>query len=101
MLNPRPNPRLVVILGLDRLIEEMLPPALPVGEVLRFGGFATNDVALTLVRLIAVDPCLVATQQLTHDLAIVGIRRRDRHRVDDFALAIDADVPFHAELPLL
>ena len=68
MLDSCPDARLVAVLCLDRLVQEMLSLTLPVGEVLGLRRLGANDFLLALVRLIAVDPRLLSVQQLAHDL---------------------------------
>ena len=73
---------------------------MPVREVSGLGRLGPDHRGLTLVGLVAVDPTLLAVQQLLQHLAVGGVGRRRHHGVDHLGLAIHAHVRLHPEVPL-
>ena len=64
---------------------------------------ATRRMASVLPGMggVAPHPGLVAVQQRRQHPTVVHVGRARRHRVNELAAAVDPDVPFHAEEPLL
>src|SRR5262250_3097134 len=56
---------------------------------------------LSRIRRVAPHAAFVAMQQPRQDVTVVGVGRRDFHGVDELALAVDAEVALHPEVPLL
>ena len=92
MLHARADARLRAILRLDRLVDAVLPLALPIGEIAGPGRAGPNDMSLTLVGPIAADPSLLTVQQLPEHPAVGRVGRGRHHRVEHFALGIDTDM---------
>src|SRR6185312_5125737 len=73
MLDACTNARLAAALRLDRLIQVVLPLALPVGAVLGLRRLGTNNIALALVRMVAIAARILPAQKLPQQLAVRGI----------------------------
>jgi hypothetical protein len=72
----------------------------PMREVTRMECAHGEDGALPRVGRIASHAPLLAVPPPRQDLAVGDIGRRDFNGVNQLALAVDAEVPFHAEVPL-
>ena len=63
--------------------------------------FFANRPGLTAVRRIAPHARFVPVQQVRQNAAVVHVRRRRNERMNEAALAVDADVRLHPEVPFV
>ena len=69
-------------------------------EVARMGRAHTEHRGLARVRRIAPHAPFLAVQQPRQDVAVMDVGGGDFDGMNELALAVDAEVPFHAEVPL-
>ena len=96
-----PHPRLGAVSRLLCLIHHAAMPVAPVGEVLGARRMFANDIALAAISLVAPDAGFLSMQQIAHNCAVMHVRRRRHHRVNDLGFAVHAHMRLHAEIPLL
>src|SRR5690606_21736718 len=101
VLHFRADTRLRPVLRPLSLINHALVSITTVREVLSVRRRLPDRFALASVRLVTPYPCLVPVQQVRQHFGVGHIRRRRRHRVDQLALTVGADVRLHAEIPLV
>lgn len=101
MFHFSPHPRLGPVLGPLDHIHDPLPPYATVREILGLGSDGANHRRLPLVRPIPPDSRLPAMQEAREDRAIRHMGRRGGRRMDELALAVDAHMGLHPEVPLL
>ncbi len=70
-------------------------------EALGTGGVVPDHVALPAVGGIAPPPRLLPMQQVRQHLAVMHIRRRGCHRMDQLGPAVHPEMRRHAEVPLV
>jgi hypothetical protein len=68
---------------------------------MKLWAWGLNHIALPAVGGIAPHAGLLPMQQLGQHLAVMHMRRRGRHGMNQFGLAIHADMDLHAEIPLM
>lgn len=101
MLDFRPHARFGPILYPLPVAQPAMAAAFLLREVTRFRGAAFQGGFLTGIGRIAVDQGLFPMQQVFEHLAVVHVGGCGRDRVDELTLAVDANVRFHAEVPLV
>ncbi|KXK54720.1 MAG: hypothetical protein UZ07_CHB004002496, partial [Chlorobi bacterium OLB7] len=101
MLDLGPHLRLATVLLALPLGQRPVPAGLPVGEVLRARRDLADQCLLAGVGRVAIDPVLVAMQQLRNRVLVMHVGRGGDDRMNQLGLAIDADVGLHAEVPLV
>src|SRR5690606_37876525 len=92
VLHFRADTRLRPVLRPLSLINHALVSITTVREVLSVRRRLPDRFALPSVRLVTPYPCLVPVQQVRQHFGVGHIRRRRRHRVDQLALPVGADV---------
>lgn len=95
--HPRPGPILLTL----PLGQRLVTAALLIREVAGFRRCLADELLLTGVGRVAIDPALVAVQQLRDQMLVMHVGRRGHRRVDQLCLAIHADVGLHAKMPLI
>src|SRR5499426_3576885 len=101
MLDLGPHPRLLAIRGPLGPAQDLLAARFALSEILRVGRTGAEHRRLPGVGGVAPHPALAAVQQPGQRLTVVHVGRGDLDRMNELALAIDAEVPFHPEVPLL
>ena len=89
------------ILGALPLIHDALVPIAAVREVLGLGGVLSKNIGLALIGRVTPHPGLIAMKKIGEDRGVVNVGSRRDYGMDDFGLAVDADMGFHAEVPLV
>ena len=97
----RADLRLRAIAGALRLTQGPMAMGFGLDEALGIGSVVPDHVALPAVGRIAPHAGLLSMQQLRQHLAVMHIRRRGRHRMDQFGPAVHPDMGLHAEVPLV
>lgn len=95
--HPRSGPVLLTL----PLGQRLVTAALLIREVAGLRRCLADELLLTGVGRVAIDPALIAVQQLRDRMLVMHVGRRGHHRVDQLCLAIHADVGLHAEIPLI
>jgi hypothetical protein len=93
--------RLGPVPGLILIGQRVIAAALLMGKVFRIRRVFTDNVALPHIGRVAPYPGFFAMQQVSQHLAVMHVRRRGRDRMDQLRPAVDANVAFHAEVPLV
>jgi len=101
MLDLGADPRLPTIRRALRAAQRSITPGFAMGKVARVRSAGVQHGALSRVGRVAPHAPLTTVQQLGQCLAVVDIRRRGRHGVNELALAIDPEMGLHPEIPLL
>ena len=101
MLDLGPDTRLRRVLPPFDFIDLALASGAAVGHVLCVGRAVLDDLALTLVGRITPDLGLLAVQQIGQARRVVDVRGCRCDGMNEFGPAIDADVRFHTEKPLI
>ena len=101
MLNRRTHFRFGTVLLFLSIRQRCVALCFLVGEVLRLRCFGFDPLILPPVSRITPDARLIAMQQMLDHLAIMGIGRGDRRRVNHATLAVHANMTFHTEVPLV
>jgi len=78
-----------------------MPMGLGLDETGGLGRVVLNHVALAAIGGIPPDPRLLAMEQFRQHLAVMYVRRRRRHRMDQLRPAVHADMGLHAKVPLV
>jgi hypothetical protein len=87
-----PDRRLRPVPGPLRLIQRPMAMGFRLHEALGPGGEALNHITLPAIGRVAPHPRLLAMEQLGQHLAVVHVRRRGRHGVNQLRLAIHANM---------
>ena len=94
-------------LGLDTvagalgLIHDALVTIAAVGEVAGLGGVLPEDFGLALIGRVAPHPGLLPMEQIGQDRGVMDVGGGGHYGMDDFGLAVDPDMRFHPEVPLV
>src|SRR5215813_542475 len=83
------------------LIDNTAVAVAAIGEIPGLGRALADYRPLAAVSLITPHPGLIAVQQIGQHRAVGDIGRRGRHRVDQLAPAVDANMRLHPEVPLV
>ena len=89
------------ILGALHLVYDALVPIAAVREVAGLGGLRPDHRFLTLVGRIAPDLGLFAMEEIGQDRGVMDVGGGRHYRMNDLGLAVDANMRFHAEVPLI
>src|SRR5665213_2932326 len=101
MFHPCANLRLQSVRLADPLVDATVAPIGLVGQILCHRCYTRQDISLASIGLIAPHPRLFSVQQVRQRFLVSDIGCRDLYRVNDLRSAVDANVYFHAEIPLL
>src|SRR5215470_4120920 len=101
MFNPGPHFGLGAVFRPLDLIDNTAVAVAAIGEIPGLGRALPDYRPLAAVSLITPHPGLVAVQQIGQHRAVGDIGRRGRHRVDQLAPAVDANMRLHPEVPLV
>ena len=101
MLDFRANLRFRPVLLLFRLAQWTVAGALSIGEITGLRRTFPNGFRLPTVGRIAPDTGFFPVQQVGQHLAVMDIGRRGSDRMNQFRLAVHADMRLHAEVPLV
>jgi hypothetical protein len=95
------HPRFVAVLCFLDFVDPAIEAVPFIREILRLRCMLMNKICLTVIALVTPDPRFLAMQQIGQRLAIRHVRCRYQHRMDQFRAAVDTDMRFHTEVPLL
>ncbi len=101
MLNPCTNSGLGAVGLALSILQRAVPMRFVVGEVERRRGTCAHRLTLPAIGGIAPHSRFCAMQQVVKQLAVVDVSGRGRGRVNEPFLTVDADMPLHAEVPLV
>src|SRR5215831_3971699 len=101
VLNLGADPRRPAVPCPLRAAQWAIAPGLPLGQVAGVWRAGPEDGALTRVGGIPPHAPLPPVQQPGQRVTVMDVSRRGHDRMDELALAVDPEVPFHPEVPLL
>ena len=99
VFNFRPHLRLGSIPGFVLVAQRAASAALLIGEIRGQGRVFAQHLTLAGVGRVAPHPGFFAVQQVRQCLAVMHIRRRRNHRMDQFGPTVDTDMRLHAKVP--
>ena len=100
-VNASADAGLVAVLGPLHFVYLCRTARALVGEVLGLWGLACYQRLLTGIGRVAIDPLLIAVQQIRQWVLVMHVGGRDNRAMAQSRLAVHTNVQLHAEVPLL
>jgi len=99
MLDFRPHARFDFVPGSIPVTQRTVAKAFLVRKIFRLGRMLAHHLTLPSVGRITPHASLITMQSITQQLTVVHVRGSSHHRMNQLALAVDANVCLHAEVP--